>query len=44
MTKFHCTLCGYSTEREKIPERCPYCSKLGSMEQEESAEELVVEA
>ena len=44
MAKYRCTVCGYTTERTVEPERCNYCSKLGSMEEEESADELIDDA
>ena len=43
MAKFYCESCGYSIEKNKKPERCPYCSSWGSMKQEETAEELIEE-
>jgi len=43
MAKFHCNTCGYSTSKATKPEKCNYCSKKGSMVEEESAEQILDE-
>ena len=41
MTKFSCNVCGFSAERDKVVENCPYCGKKNSLEEEENAEDLI---
>jgi len=44
MIKFNCRACGYSTEKNEKPLKCPYCGKMNSMSKEETASELIEEA
>jgi len=44
MARYNCKVCGFSIERNKKPEDCPYCSKKGVMEEEQEARELVSDA
>jgi len=44
MIKFNCRACGYSTEKNEKPLKCPYCGKMNSMGKEETASELIEEA
>jgi len=41
MGKFSCKACGYSIERENRPKTCPYCGKVGLIDREENAQEIV---
>ena len=41
MTKLVCEACGYKMEKEKVPFRCPYCSKEGTLVKEKSAQDLL---
>jgi len=44
MTRFNCNTCGYSTNSNRQPKKCPYCSRENSMEEEENAEEILNKA
>ena len=44
MTKYNCKYCGFSMNHKPIEKRCPYCNKPGAMQEEENAEEIVIEA
>jgi len=39
--KLYCTKCKYRFERDKIPNRCPYCSANGSVRQVELAQDII---
>jgi predicted Zn-ribbon and HTH transcriptional regulator len=45
MTTLTCSQCNYKFDAEtlKIPKRCPYCGRAGSVKQEKTAEALVEE-
>ena len=46
MPKFTCTNCNYVielSEDKKLPLKCPYCSKEGSLEPVKTAQELIDE-
>lgn len=44
MVSLYCKKCGYRMNKDKIPERCPYCSKPGSIAKTQSAQDLLNEA
>lgn len=41
MPKYRCGYCKFRFQTSKIPKKCPYCSKEGSIMVEETAEELI---
>ena len=41
MKIYRCTVCGYKTEKEKLPERCNYCSGIDCMREVEDAKKIV---
>ena len=44
MARLVCDSCGYKmAEKGKIPQRCPYCSREGTMKKEKSAQDLLEE-
>ncbi|MBI2129563.1 hypothetical protein HYU07_04955 [Candidatus Woesearchaeota archaeon] len=44
MVSLYCKKCGYRMDKEKMPERCPYCGKIGTMARVRSAQDLLNEA
>ena len=38
-----CKKCGYSVEKDKIPEKCPYCNREGTITEKKSAQDLLNE-
>ncbi len=45
MFKVKCSSCGFEFEVKsgKIPKKCPYCDKEGTLERKKSAQELLEE-
>ena len=43
MLDLECRKCGYKFRKEKIPARCPYCSKEGSVGLLKNAQDLLDE-
>jgi DNA-directed RNA polymerase subunit RPC12/RpoP len=45
MSQFICTNCNYrfASERVQPPKKCPYCSEIGTVKAEPSAEKLLEE-
>ncbi|MFH1248803.1 MAG: hypothetical protein V1660_01485 [archaeon] len=41
MSRYRCASCRFQFQTGRIPKKCPYCGKEGSVMAEESAEELV---
>ncbi len=39
--KLYCVKCRYRFEKDRIPNRCPYCSAEGRVKQVELAQELL---
>lgn len=37
----YCIKCKYRFERDKMPNRCPYCSAAGAVRQVELAQDLI---
>ncbi|MFH1409542.1 MAG: rubredoxin-like domain-containing protein [Nanoarchaeota archaeon] len=44
MTLFQCTVCKYKMNKDKAPNRCPYCSKEGAMIKPKSAQDMIEES
>ncbi len=43
MMDLECRKCGFKFRKEKIPNRCPYCSKEGSVGSLKTAQDLLDE-
>lgn len=43
MVDLECRNCGYKFRKEKIPPRCPYCSKEGAVGHLKTAQDLLDE-
>ncbi len=43
MTKYHCRKCSYSFEKNKAPNRCPYCASDNTVEEVKSAQTILDE-
>ena len=43
MIDFECRSCGFKFRKEKMPQRCPYCSKEGSVGLRKTAQDLLNE-
>ena len=43
MINLECRSCGFKFSKEKIPQRCPYCSKEGSVGFLKTAQDLLNE-
>ena len=43
MIDFECRSCGYKFKNAKMPPRCPYCSKEGSVGLRKNAQDLLDE-
>ena len=45
MVKLYCTNCGYmfNVKTLKLPDRCPYCDKTGSIKESKSAQDFIDE-
>lgn len=43
LLKLQCSRCKYKFKRDKIPARCPYCSKEGAVEFEKTAQDILDE-
>lgn len=41
--KFECRKCHYSTEKDKVPKRCPYCGEEGTMGKAMAAQDILDE-
>ncbi len=41
MSKYRCAACKFRFETFKKPKLCPYCSREGSVVEEETAEDLL---
>lgn len=41
MSKYRCGACKFRFETNKMPKKCPYCSREASIMLEETAEELI---
>ncbi len=43
--KFYCTSCNYqfAPKTEKLPKRCPYCDKVGTIEKASQMQDLIDE-
>ena len=44
MTKLQCQKCNYEFEKDKIPNKCPYCSTENTVTLYKTAQEWVDEA
>ena len=40
-SQYHCTKCNYKFAKDKEPAKCPYCGAVGTIEREQSAQELL---
>jgi len=43
MTKYNCRKCSYKFERNKAPNRCPYCASENTVEEVKSAQNILDE-
>ncbi|MBI3027284.1 hypothetical protein HYY70_04155 [Candidatus Woesearchaeota archaeon] len=43
MIDLECRSCGYKFRKDKVPSRCPYCSKQGSVGNFKTAQDLIDE-
>ena len=43
MTKYQCTKCKYQFEKDKVPSRCPYCSREGTVQEIMDAQDILDE-
>lgn len=43
MFKLYCTKCNYKFEKDKIPQRCPYCGNNGTVKKQLIAQDILNE-